>query len=367
MIGIAKPLVGDKEKELVNEVLNSGMLAQGPKVKALEETFAGVCGTSHAVATNSGTSALHCGLYALGVKCCDEVVTTPFTFVATSNPVIMQQGKVKFCDIEEDYFNLSTDALKEAVTENTKAVIPVDLYGHPSDYDEIRKITDPLGVTLLEDACQAVGSTYKGKVAGSLGDIGAFSFYATKNIITGEGGIMTTSKEEYSDAARMFRHHGQSEKTRYEYHDLGYNYRMMDLQAAIALAQLERLEDFSNKRRANAAKFDEAFKGIDGLVTPPVMQDVVHVYHQYTIRITEQCSIARDDFVAKMRENGVGVGVYYPKPLHLHKFYREMGYKEGDFPVAERVSKECVSLPVHPGLSEEEVQTVIDNVLALAK
>lgn len=360
-INIAKPHLGDEEKAAVMEVLESGNLAQGARVKELEGKFADFCGVREAVAVNSGTAAIHTSLYALGIGPGDEVITVPFTFVATANPILMQRAKVVFCDIEPETFNMDPEDLKEKITDRTKAIIPVDLYGHIYDAKAIGEIAGDHSLLIMEDACQSVNAALDGRKAGSFGEMASFSFYATKNLITGEGGMITTDDPEYAELARRFRHHGQSEKTRYEYYDLGYNYRMMEIQAAIALVQMERIESLTVRRIENARRLTEGISAIDGLVPPVVRPGARHVFHQYTIKV-EDFSLSRDDLVSRLRQEGIGCGVYYPKPLHLHKVYRDMGYAEGDFPVSEEMSKRGISLPVHPGLDEEDIEYIVASI-----
>jgi len=357
MIPISKPIVGIEERNAIIAVLESGMLAQGNITKEFEEKFAAYCGSNFAVATNNGTSALHSALYALGIKSGDEVITSPFTFVATANSIIMQGAKPVFVDIKEDTFNIDPSKIEEKITDKTKAIIVVNLYGQVYDAEEIKRIAIKHNLKIIEDACQAVGAELDGKKAGTFGDLSCFSFYATKNMITGEGGMITTNDNNYAELCKRFRHHGQSEKTRYEYHDLGYNYRMTDLQAAIGLEQLKKIEILNNKRRDNARRLTERLKRIPGVIVPYIKPGAKHVFHQYTIRIEN-----RDQLKEYLDKNEIGYGIYYPKPLHLHPFFMRLGYKEGDFPVSEKVSKEVLSLPVYPSLTEEEINKIIKAV-----
>ncbi len=356
MIPIAKPFIGFEEKEAVSKVIDSGMLAQGVRVKELEERFADFCGTKYAVAVNSGTAALHCSMYSAGIKQGDEVITTPFTFVATANSIIMQNARTVFVDIDEESFNIDPGKVKAAITEKTKAILFVDLFGQVADVKALREIADDNDLVLVEDACQAHGAEFNGKKAGSFGEVAAFSFYATKNMMSGEGGILTTDNPEIAELAKRFRHHGQSEQTRYEYHDLGYNYRMMDLQAAIALEQLKRLDDFTSKRIRNAELLTDGLSSLDWLRTPKILPCRKHVFHQYTVRVDSKI---REGLAAYLKDNGVGFGVFYPKPLHLHPFFRKQGYKSGDFLIAENAAGEVFSLPVHPGVGEKEISKII--------
>lgn len=359
MIPVSKPSIENEEIDAVADVLKSGMIAQGPKVKELEEKFANFIGVKNAVAVNSGTAALHCSLYAAGIKPGDEVITVPFTFVATANVILMQQAKPVFVDVEDGTFNIDTSKVEEKITKRTKAILPVDLYGHPYDYDSLRKIADRHNLRIIEDACQAVGADYKGRKCGSLGDLGSFSFYATKNMTTAEGGMITTDDDDFAELAKSFRHHGQSEKTRYEYFDLGYNYRMTDISAAIGLAQLNKLGQWNEKRKQNAEHLSKGLAKIKGIKVPVVRKNCSHVFHQYTVKVENDFKLKRDELVVHLKNNGVGCSVYYPKPLHLFNHLGKLGYKKGDFPVSERLSRQVVSLPVHPHLTQEDLNCII--------
>lgn len=355
-IPLVRTLVGDAEKEAVLRVLASGQLAQGPEVHEFESEFARVCGVTQAVAVNSGTAAIHCALEAAGVRDGDEVVTTPFTFAATATPILMQRAIPRFVDIDDRTFNADVAHLEGAIGSKTKAVIGVDLFGLPFDTAGALRLRER-GVAIIEDACQAIGASRNDIKAGATSDVGAFSLYATKNLMTGEGGMLTTNDEKVAASARRFRQHGQGE--RYEYLSLGYNYRMTDLAAAIGRSQLARLSDIENKRRANAARYDSLLRGLPGITIPFVPAGVVHAYHQYSILIDEAVAGASRDVVRrKLGELGVGTGVYYPTPLHLNPLFKSFGYSVGDFPVAERVSAQILALPIHPLLSEDDIEYV---------
>ena len=358
MIQISKPIIGPEEEKAVFEVLKSGMLAQGPKVKELEEKFAAFCGAKHAIAMNSGTAALHACMHALGLKPGDEVITTPFTFVASANSILMQGAKPVFADIEEDTFNLDPAQVEKKITPKTKAILPVNLYGQMCHVKKFRELAKKHKLFLIEDACQSVGAESDGVKSGVIGDMAAFSFYATKNLMCGEGGIVTTNNADWAELCKRFRHHGQSEQTHYEYYDIGYNYRMMDLVAAIGIAQLGKITDFTKKRIENAHKLTEGLKGIKGIITPKTAPGSKHVYHQYVISVEKN----RDALLNYLKEHGVGAAIHYQKPLHLHPHFARMGYKPGDFPVAEKASQQILSLPVHPALTDEDIKTIIKQV-----
>ena len=353
MIPIARPQIGEAEKTAVLEVLDSGMLVQGPRVKRLEERFAEVCGTRYAVATSSGTTALHIALLAHDIGPGDEVVTTPFTFIATVNPILFVGAKPVFVDIEEETFNINPALIEAAVTPRTRAIMPVHLYGYPCDMDAVMKIARRHNLVVIEDAAQAVSATYKGRATGSFGT-GCFSLYATKNVTAGEGGMITTGDETLAERCRLLRSHGM--RRRYYYESLGYNFRMSDLHAAIGLAQMDRLEDFTAKRRANAAYLSAH---IESVVTPRVREGYEHVWHQYTVRVDGGRD--RDAAVRQLNEAGVGTGIFYPVPAHQHDYVRDVvGYVS--LPVTERLAQEVLSLPVHPGLSQTDLETIVAEV-----
>lgn len=367
MIPISKPAFTQSEINAVTKVMQSGHIAQGEKVKELEEKFARYCGTKYAVAFNSGTAAIHSALYALGIKPGDEVITTPFTFVASANPILMLQARPVFADISEDDFNINPDEVRKKITARTKVIIPVDLYGLIYDVEKIGDIAKRNHIKILEDACQSIGASYKKGRSGSFGDVAAFSLYATKNITCGEGGMITTNNSHIAEKCRMFRHHGQSETKRYEYFDLGYNYRMTDLAAAIAIEQLKRIEKIKRIRRRNANLLLIGLKNIRGLILPVIKTNKEHAFHQFTIRITDSFASSREGFLNYLHEKHIGYGIYYPKPLHLFSLYAKLGYKKGDFPVAEKLSEEVVSLPVHPELRIKDIDYIIDTIQKYAK
>jgi perosamine synthetase len=354
-VPLVAPFVGDDEVAAVTAVLRSGQLAQGPETAAFEREFAPVAGSAFAVAVNSGTAANHAGLEALGVGDGDEVLTTPFTFAATSTPILMQRAVPRFVDIDPRTFNVDPAAMLLQVSAATKAAVVVDLFGLPVDPAGARTLRER-GVRLLEDACQAVGAERDGVRAGAIGEAASFSFYATKNLMTGEGGMLTTSDAALAGAARRFRHHGQG--ATYEYLSLGYNYRMTDICAAIGRVQLARLAGITRARTANAAFYDRELAGVPGLTTPYVPAGATHAFHQYSILIDPALTpngVDRDGVRAYLAKHDVGSGIYYPTPLHLHPLFARFGYGPGDFPIAERVSTQILALPIHPLLSAEQL------------
>ncbi len=362
MIPISKPYIGEEEKRAVLDVLDSGMLVQGPQVAKLEAAWAAVCGTKHAIATANGTTALHVALLAHGIGPGDEVITSPFTFIASVNSILYAGATPVFVDIRPCCFNLDPDLLEAAITPRTKAILAVHLYGCPCRMDRIMAIARARGLIVIEDAAQAIGAEFHGRRVGSFGT-GCFSLYATKNVMSGEGGMITTDDDEVARACRMLRAHGM--ERRY-YHDmLGYNYRMTDLHAAIGLAQLMRLEEFTARRRRNAA-FLSAHIRNPKVVTPhrdcPGGCMLGHVWHQYTIRVLGG---ERDRAVERLAAAGVGTGVFYPVPAHRQKHILASGLGDVRLPVAEQAAQEVLSLPVHPLLTEADLQTIADAVNAL--
>jgi dTDP-4-amino-4,6-dideoxygalactose transaminase len=354
-IPLSRPAIGEDEKRAVMGVLESGHLAQGQVVEQFEHAVARVAGTRHCVATSSGTTALHLALLAVGVGPGDEVITSPFSFIASSNSVVFCGASPVFADIDPGTFNLDPAAAERAITPRTKAIMPVHIFGQPCDMDAFADIARRHGLALIEDACQAHGATWRGKAVGSFG-IGCFSFYPTKNLTTGEGGAITTEDDDLAERLRMLRNHGM--RRRYHHEIVGYNFRLTDLQAALGLAQVPHLAAWTASRRANAAHYDAS---LEGVVVPPVRAEAGHVYHQYTIRVRGD----RDRAIAQLGSRGVGTGVYYPIPLHQQECYRAMALG-GPFPEAERAAREVLSIPIRPDLTPHERDAIVAAVNSLS-
>ncbi|MEZ5336520.1 MAG: DegT/DnrJ/EryC1/StrS family aminotransferase [Methanolobus sp.] len=353
MIPIAKPQLDETEIQAVSDVLRSGIIAEGQFVADFEQAFAEYTGTEHAVAVNSGTAALHAALLAHGIGKNDEVITSSFSFIATANSILFTGAKPVFADIKSDSFNIDPQLIEGKITSATKAIMPVHLYGQAAEMDAINEIAEDHGLIIIEDACQAHGATYKGKKVGSFGT-GAFSFYPTKNMTTSEGGILTTNDEIIAEKARMIRAHGS--KQRYLHEMLGYNLRMTNISAAIGLAQIKKLPDYTARRQHNAKLLTEKLSGIEGIQCPSVMKNCTHSFHQYTIRTQN-----RDELSDYLRDNGIGSGIYYPIPIHRQPYYKELGYNDSLI-VTEKASREVLSLPVHPGVSDEDIETISNAI-----
>jgi perosamine synthetase len=351
LIPIARPTISEEEKQAVLRVLDSGQLAQGPLVRELEEAFAARVGAREAVAVNSGTAGLMLALQAHGIGPDDEVITSPFSFIATANAVLYVGARPVFADVLADDFNIDPADIEAKVTPRTKAIVPVHLYGQPARMREIEEISRRHELIIIEDAAQAHGAGVDGRAVGSFGTA-VFSFYPTKNMTTGEGGMITTGDSAVADSLRMLRDQGQTE--RYHHEIVAYNWRMTDIAAAIGIGQLKRLDEMNERRRANAARFSSDLRGV---ITPIEREGCRHVYHQYTVRSPNR----RDALLAHVRERGVGAVVYYPTPIHRQPAYIRLGYEES-LPVAEQLSREVLSLPVHPALTEGELDTIIEAV-----
>ena len=352
----AKPIIGDEEREAVDRVLRSGMLAQGPEVAAFEVEFSAHFGLGRAcVAVNSGTSGLHLGLLSSGIGAGDEVIVPSFTFAATANSVALTGATPVFADIALDDFTLDPAAVEASITGRTRAIMPVHLYGHPAKMEALRALADAHGLLLFEDAAQAHGASLNGTPVGTFGTFGMFSLYPTKNMTSGEGGMVSCADAEVERNVRLYRNQGMLQ----QYHNevVGLNNRMTDIHAAIGRVQLTKVDAWTARRQANAAFLSA---NLAGVTTPPVAAGAVHVYHQYTVRVPED----RDGLARALKdEYAVGSGMFYPVPNHRLKPFRV----ELDLPNTERAAQECLSLPVHPSLSQGDLERIVAAVNALAK
>lgn len=351
MIPAARPIVGDEERAAVDRVLRSGMIAQGPEVVAFENEFGEFVDGHYCVAVNSGTSALHLALLAAGIGPGDEVVVPSFTFAATANSVALCGATPVFADIDPLTYCLDPAAAEAAISKRTAAVMPVHLYGHPANLTALDQVCKSRGLALLEDAAQAHGATWSGRPVGTVGLAGAFSFYPTKNMTAGEGGMLVTADAALARKARLLRNQGM--ERRYENEVVGFNYRMTDIHAAIGRVQLRKLAGWTEARQRNAKELDSRLDSISGITTPVAAAEATHVYHQYTVRVFGK---PRDEVSRRLRDLGVGSGVYYPIPVHkLPSFRVELELSE-----TTRAAREVLSLPIHPSLTDEDLSVIAD-------
>ena len=361
--------IDGKDIAAVIEVLRSDWVTQGPKVDEFETKVAEYCGAKYAVAVSNGTAALHAACAVAGISKGHEAITTPITFAATANAIIYCSGKPVFADIKEDTLNIDPDEIRRRISPRTKAVLPVDFAGHPADLDEIKDIAKEKGLVVIEDACHALGAEYKGQKIGGLADMTIFSYHPVKHITTGEGGMILTDNKEYYDKLKTFRHHGivrgnpSKGSWYYEIYNPGYNFRLTDLQCALGISQLKKLDSFIQRRREIAAKYNEAFSNMDEVITPIADKGIKPVYHIYIIQLrTELLKVGREKIYEALRAENIGVNVHYI-PLHLQPFYQKrFGYKDGDYPKAERYYNRAITIPIFPKMSNEDIRDVIKAV-----
>jgi dTDP-4-amino-4,6-dideoxygalactose transaminase len=349
--------IKDEIDSAVARVMDSCYFILGPEVAEFEKEVATYSGAAHGIGVASGTDAILLSLHAVGVGPGDEVIVPPFTFGASANVISRLGATPVFVDIEPDTFNVSPSAIEKAITKKTKAIIPVHLYGQCADMDAILAVADKNGIPVIEDAAQAIGAKYKGRSAGSIGKLGCFSFFPSKNLgAAGDGGMIVTNDDELAAKLRILRVHGAGKK--YIYDAIGYNSRLDALQAAILRAKLPHLDSWSESRREHAAKYDAAFEGTH-VQTPTVAPDNFHIYHQYTVRVPDQGAV-----LDALKSAKIGFSVYYPEPLHLSRCFSDLGYKEGDLPISERTVREVISLPIFPELTDAERNEVVSTVLS---
>jgi perosamine synthetase len=396
MIPYGRQSIDEDDIKAVVEVLKSDWLTTGPKVVEFEEAVADYVGAQYAVAVSSGTAALHAAMYALEIGPGDEVIVSPMTFAATANCVAFQGGTPIFVDVAPDTLLIDPDKVAAAINEKTRAIIAVDYTGHPCDYDKLKEVADEHGLALVADGCHALGAEYKGKKVGSLADMTVFSFHPVKHIATGEGGIITTDDEDLDIRMRLFRNHGITRDPKcfsfppshrgvgpygpeadlrpltsdfswyYEMLDLGFNYRITDIQCALGLSQLQKLPEFLQRRRKIAAHYNEAFSEIPEITPLSVRPDVLHAYHLYVVKVDYKVpGNNRNTLFQSLREKGIGVNVHYI-PVHLHPYYqKQLGCKKSLCPVAEEAYKQILSLPMFPGMSDEDMENVVTAVREL--
>ena len=372
MLPYGRQSISEDDIQAVVDVLRSDWLTTGPKVLEFEEALAAHVGAKYAVSFSSGTAALHGAAFAAGLKPGDEVITSPLTFAASANCVLYQGARPVFADVSPDTLNLDPDRLAERITPNTRAVLPVDYAGHPADLDPILALADRHGLTVIEDACHALGAEYKGRRTGSIAHMSVFSFHPVKHVATGEGGMVTTDRPDLAESLRRFRNHGISSDARqrnaagqwhYEMVLLGFNYRLTDIACALGISQLKKLETNLARRREIAARYTAAFQNLRGVVAPGVRSDINPAWHLYPIRInTSQLKRDRAYVFRALRAENIGVNVHYI-PVHLHPYYRDrFGYRGGEYPIAETAYEQLISLPMFHGMTDQDVEDVIAAV-----
>jgi perosamine synthetase len=377
MIPYGRQIIDEDDIQAVVDVLRSDWLTTGPKVQEFEECLAHYVGARYAVAVSSGTAALHAAMFALRIEPGDEVIVPPMTFAASANCIVYQGGTPVFADVEPDTLLLDPRKVEEKITPRTKAVIGVDYSGHPCNWDALRSVADRNGLKLVADACHALGASYKGRITGTLADLNVFSFHPVKHITTGEGGMITTDDPDLEGRMRIFRNHGISTDHRqreakgswfYEMLDLGYNYRITDIQCALGISQLGKLPAWLARRREIALLYNEAFSRMTSIHPLEVRPYVHHAYHLYVVRIDRsRTGLSREEVFAGLRSRGIGVNVHYV-PVHLHPFYKKkFGTHPGMCPVAEDAYESIISLPMYPGISDSDIRTVISSVQDLCR
>jgi dTDP-4-amino-4,6-dideoxygalactose transaminase len=357
LVDLQAQYAGIKEEidSAVQRVLNHCGFIMGPEVKAFEEDFADYCGAEQAVGVASGTAALHLAAMACGAGPGDEIITTPFTFFASGEAISQSGARPVFVDIDPQTYNIDPEQIEDAITPRTRAIMPVHLYGQPADMGSILDIARKHDLRVIEDAAQAHGSEYRGRRAGSMGDLACFSFYPSKNLgAYGDGGMVTGSDPELISTVRKLRDHGRVSK--YEHDQLGWGYRLDALQAAILGVKLRHLDDWNEARRAHASRYAELLADVE-VVVPVELDHVKHIYHCYVIRTPR-----RDELVEHLKKQGTGVVIHYPLPVHLQPAYKDLGYRPGDFPVSEACAAEVVSIPMFPELTDEQQQRVVSQI-----
>lgn len=349
--------IGEEVESAVLKVLRDGPYILGPQVKQLEENFAKYCDTKYAISLNSGTDALHLALRALDIGRGDEVLTVAFTFIATTESIEIVGATPVFVDIDNDTFNIDVNELEKKITPRTKAIMPVHLYGQPCDMDIIMDVAKRHNLYVIEDCCQAVGATYKGKKVGSFGDIGCYSYYPTKNLgAMGDGGMAVTNSTYLKDRMIALRNHGGA--VRYYHDEIGVNSRLDEIQATILNVKMKYIDQWNKQRRENAYRYNELLEPYADIITPKELDNTYCVYHQYTVKVPN-----RDEVHKYLLDNGVGAMIYYPVPLHMQKAHAHLGYKMGDFPRTEENNKLVISLPMFPELTYEEQKTIVETLV----
>ncbi len=361
IVPLSKPYTDEEEVNAVSEVIRSGRHSLGPKLKEFEEEFAKYIGIKYAAGVSSGTSGLHLCMKILDLKEGDEIITTPFSFIASSNCIIYERTKPVFVDIDEKTFNIDVSKIEDKINNKTKAILPVHVFGHPCNIDEIIEIAERNNLRVVEDACESIGAEYKGIKTGKFGETAVFAFYPNKQITTGEGGMIVTDDEDYYKMIKSLSNQGRSGNGEWLVHDnIGYNYRLNEMSAALGLVQLKKINEILEKRENVAKKYEEILKNIDGVSIPQINNDVKKSWFVYVIRLDD--SIDRKIVMDKLNDKGISNNFYFPC-IHLQPIYKKMfGYKEGDFPVCEKVSKSTLALPFFTQMDDKTIERVCNSL-----
>jgi len=371
-IPLSRPDITEKEISYIRQVLKTPYLSMGKALDRFEKSIADYVGAKYAVAVNSGTSALHLIIKALGIKAGDEVITTPFSFISSANCILFEKAKPIFIDIRPDTLNIDPNLIEKKINKKTKAILAVDLFGHPADWHELARIARKYRVRLIEDSCEALGSEYKGKKCGTFGDAGAFAFYPNKQITTGEGGMIVTNNKRTAELCKSMRNQGRNSSANnawLEYTRIGYNYRISDLNCALGIAQMERINKILAKRTKVARIYNDRLEEVDGVELPYVSKDAKMSWFVYVVRLNKSFSRnQRNKILVSLRKKGIGCNDYFPC-IHLQAFYRRMfGYKKGDFPIAESISERTIALPFYNNLQEGKIEYIVSALKkAIAK
>ncbi|MGD9381893.1 MAG: DegT/DnrJ/EryC1/StrS aminotransferase family protein [Candidatus Thorarchaeota archaeon] len=373
MIPIVKPIIDKEEIEAVKKVLETGMLAEGKVSREFENQFAEYVGTKFATVTNSGTTALSTALEGLGLQPGDEVITTPFTFIASANSIAMIGAVPIFVDVKYDTYNIDPDLIEEAITKKTRAIMPVHIFGMPCEMDRIMEIAEQHDLLVIEDACQAHGATVNGKMVGSIGHVGTFSFYATKNMMTGEGGMITTNDEDLLERCLMIKNHGRGPEGGYNHHRIGYNNRMLDIVAALGIIQLRRMHEVVGKRRETAQRYDDFFSDYSEVLPQVTLPGMKSGYHVYAPRFFSK-KYSRDEIIKHLRTGNIGARTVYALPCHKQRTYENIyswrwsqcvkypDYSSMTLQNSETVGNTHIDLPVHPGVTEDNLIYILETL-----
>lgn len=362
-IPLSSPDITAKEKKAVLDVLNTNQLSLGPKLTEFEDKFAKYIGTKYAVAVNSGTSGLHLCIRALGIGEGDEVITTPFSFIASANCILFEKAKLVFADIREDTLNIDEEKIEGLITKKTKAILVVHVFGFPVNMEKILKIAKKHKLAVIEDACEAIGASINDKKVGSFGDCGVFAFYPNKQMTTGEGGMIVTNNKKIADLAKSMRNQGRGSEKWLSHDMLGYNYRLSDINCALGIAQLSRIKEILKKREKVAKNYTKYFSKVEGIITPPENTDKFQrSWFVYVIQIDKKYGAQmRDKLVEHLTNKGIGCGKYFPA-IHLEPFYRKMGFKPGQFPITEEISKRTIAIPFYNNLTEKDIKLIVNII-----